>query len=127
MFRFENLEIWKRSIQITDEIFNIADIIESKHHYRFADQLRGAVLSISNNIAEGSGSSSKRDFTQFLNYTHRSIFETVNMLIIACRRKYINEDQKNNLRNELEEISKMVSGFSRSLNHKIKNTLTSVL
>ncbi len=118
MFRFENLEIWKRSIQITDEIFNIADVIENKHHYRFSDQLRGAVLSISNNIAEGSGSSSKKDFCQFLNYTHRSIFETVNMLIIACRRKYLGEGQHNLLKNELEQISKMISGFSKSLQSK---------
>lgn len=118
MFRFENLEIWKRSIKITDEMFNIADIIESKHQYRFADQLRGAVLSISNNIAEGSGSSSKKDFTQFLNYAHRSIFETVNMLILASRREYFNEQQKSHLINELEEISKMISGFSKSLQSK---------
>jgi len=118
MFRFENLEIWKRSIQITDKIFNIADIIEKRHHYRYADQLRGAVLSISNNIAEGSGSSSKRDFTQFLNYTRRSIFETVNMLIIARRREYISEELKNHLINEFEEISKMISGFSKSLQSK---------
>jgi four helix bundle protein len=118
MFRFEDLEIWKRSIKITDEIFSIADIIESKHQYRFADQLRGAVLSISNNIAEGSGSSSKKDFTQFLNYAHRSIFETVNMLILASRREYFNEQQKSHLINELEEISKMISGFSKSLQSK---------
>ena len=88
MFRFENLEIWKRSIEVTDRLFDLADTFEAKHHYRFADQLRGASLSISNNIAEGSGSSSKKDFTKFLNYTHRSIFETVNMLIIASRRAF---------------------------------------
>ena len=118
MFRFENLEIWKRSVDITDSIFDIADQLENKHCYRFADQLRGAVLSISNNIAEGSGSSSKKDFCQFLNYTHRSIFETVNMLIIAYRRKYIQDQQKDSLKNELEEISKMVMRFSKSYQSK---------
>jgi four helix bundle protein len=118
MFRFENLEIWKRSVDITDSIFGIADQLENKHCYRFADQLRGAVLSISNNIAEGSGSSSKKDFCQFFNYTHRSIFETVNMLIIAYRRKYILVQQKDSLKNELEEISKMIMGFSKSLQSK---------
>lgn len=115
MFRFENLEIWKRSIEVTDKIFEVSDLIESHHHFRFADQLRGAVLSISNNIAEGSGSLFKKEFSQFLNYSHRSIFESVNMLIIACRRKYIDEKLKSSLINELEEISKMVSAFSSTL------------
>ncbi|MDI6779069.1 MAG: four helix bundle protein [Bacteroidota bacterium] len=91
MFRFEGLEVWKRSIKITDEIFD---------------------------IAEGSGSNSKKEFKQYLNHSHRSIFETVNMLIIACRRKYIDEKIKDGLKNKLEEISKMISGFSRSLQPK---------
>jgi four helix bundle protein len=118
MFRFEGFEIRKCSIEITDKIFNLADIIKTKHHNKFADQLRGASLSISNTIAEGSGSSSKRDFCRFLNYTHRSIFETVNMLIIATRRKFIEEGKTIELKNELEEISKMVSGFANSLVNK---------
>ncbi len=115
MFRFESLDIWKRAVVLTDEIFNVAEFIEGRHYYRFADQLRGAVISISNNIAEGSGSSSKKDFIKFLNYTHRSIFETVNMIIIAGRRNYISEQQNERLKNELEEVSKMISGFSKSL------------
>ena len=83
--------------------------------FRLAEQLRGAVLSISNNIAEGSGSSSKREFKQFLNYSHRSVFETANMLMLCHRLKYINNTEKAARLNELEEISKMIIGFSRSL------------
>jgi len=115
MFRFEGLEIWKRAIAISDRVFDVADKIESEHHYRFADQLRGACLSISNNIAEGSGSKSKIEFKQFLNYSHRSIFETANMIIIAHRRKYISEKEKDEIQNELEQISKMIIGFSSTL------------
>ncbi|MBU1298246.1 MAG: four helix bundle protein [Bacteroidetes bacterium] len=115
MFRFEGLEVWKRSIKIIDEIFDIADCIEDRHKYRFAEQLRAASLSISNNIAEGSGSTSKKEFRQYLNHSHRSIFETFNMIFIATRRKYITESQKIIITNELEEISKMVIGFSSSL------------
>lgn len=115
MFRFENLEIWKKAIEITDTFFDLADNLEEKRNYRFAEQLRSASLSITNNIAEGSGSFSKRDFKQFLNYSHRSISETANMLIICHRRKYINEEQIVKHLHQLEEISRMVVGFSKSL------------
>ena len=67
MFRFENLEIWKRSIELAERLFDIADDLERKKLYRFADQLRGAGLSVSNNIAEGSGSNSQKEFIQLLN------------------------------------------------------------
>ena len=52
-FRFENLEIWQDAISLGDELFDIAEIAENRRLYRFAEQLRGAGMSISNNIAEG--------------------------------------------------------------------------
>jgi hypothetical protein len=82
MFRFENLDIWRKSIEIAMKLFDIANDLEKKKLYRFAEQLRGAALSESNNIAEGSGSNSKREFVQFLNITKRSCFENANMMIL---------------------------------------------
>jgi four helix bundle protein len=115
MFRFETLEIWKRSIVLTDKIFEIAEMIDKKHYFRFAEQIRASALSVSNNIAEGAGSDSVKEFKQFLNYSRRSIFETVNMLIIAERRNIIDGILREKIINELEGISKMVISFSRSL------------
>ena len=70
-FRFQDLDIWKEAIEIGDKLFEIADTLEAKKLYRFADQLRGAGMSMSNNIAEGSGSISKNEFKQFLNIARR--------------------------------------------------------
>ena len=41
-FRFQDLKIWQLAIQIADELFDIADELEEKKLYRFAEQLRGA-------------------------------------------------------------------------------------
>ena len=66
-FRFQDLKVWQLAIEIANELFDIADELEKRRFYRFAEQLRGAAMSMSNNIAEGSGSNSKREFIQFLN------------------------------------------------------------
>ena len=58
-FRFQNLEIWKRAIKVAQVLFDVAESLEEKRLYRFAEQLRGAALSIPDNIAEGSGSESE--------------------------------------------------------------------
>lgn len=81
-FRFQELEIWKQAVEIADELFDIADELEEKHLFRFAEQLRGAGMSMSNNIAEGSGSEWKKEFKTFLNIARRSAFENANILII---------------------------------------------
>jgi four helix bundle protein len=81
-FRFEKLEIWKDAICISDTLFDIADKADQKRFYKFAEQLRAATMSISNNIAEGSGSFSDKEFSNFLNISRRSVFECANVLYI---------------------------------------------
>ena len=115
MFRFEDLEVWKRAVEAIDPIFDLADQIDARRKHRFAEQLQSAALSITNNIAEGSGSTSKQEFRQFLNFSHRSVSETANMIIICHRRKYIDENGKKCHLARLEEVSRMIMGFSKSL------------
>src|SRR5512139_3070174 len=101
-FRFQDLEIWTLAIQIADELFDIADRLEEKKLYRFAEQLRGAGMSMSNNIAEGAGSNSKIEFKNFLNIAKRSTFENANILIILNKRKLIDSSALDSALNRLE-------------------------
>ncbi len=112
MFRFENLEIWKKSIRIAERLFDITDHLERKKLYKFAEQLRGAALSISksNNIAEGSGSNSKKEFVH-----KRSCFENANMMILFEKRGYVQTQIKQAILSELEDLCRMISGFIKTL------------
>lgn len=49
LFRFQDLEIWRKAVEIGNKLLDIADDLEKKKLYRFAEQIRGAGLSISNN------------------------------------------------------------------------------
>lgn len=48
-FRFEDLDIWKMAIEIGEIVFDIANELEDRKLFGFADQLREAGMSISNN------------------------------------------------------------------------------
>jgi four helix bundle protein len=114
-FRFETLDIWKKSVEIGMELFEIADDLDKKRFYRFSEQLRGSALSMSNNIAEGSGSTSKREFIQFLNIARRSTFENANMIMIYSKKNLITEEVRERILTELDELCRMISGFVKSL------------
>ena len=115
-FRFQDLKIWQSAIEIADELFDIADDLEKKKLFRFAEQLRGSGMSVSNNIAEGSGSSSKKDFKNFLNFARRSAFENANILIILERRSLINAVQLDKKLTDLSILSRQITNFQKSLN-----------
>jgi len=114
-FRFQDLKIWQLAIEIANELFDVADELEQKRLYRFADQLRGAGMSMSNNIAEGSGSSSKKDFKQFLNIARRSTFENANILILLKRRGLITEKRLEELLDKLDHLCRQITNFQDSL------------
>ena len=114
-FRFQDLEIWKRGAEISGKLFQLADELEKRRLFRFAEQLRGAVLSITNNIAEGSGSASDTDFANFLNISRRSVFEVANMLLLFSKDNYLSREIVQPLLSELEEQSRMLLAFRRTL------------
>lgn len=118
-FRFQDLAIWKKSIEISDVIFDISEELEKRHYYRWAEQLRAAGLSISNNIAEGSGSSSVREFIQFLNFARRSAFETANILFILHKRDIIDQKVFELLLDQTDYLSRQITKFQNSLKNRL--------
>ena len=115
-FRFQDLKIWQLAIEIADELFDIADELEKKKLCRFAEQLRASGMSMSNNIAEGSGSSLKKEFRNYLNIARRSTFENANILIILARRKLIEFDQLQKHLDDLDKFCRQITNFRKTIN-----------
>src|SRR2546423_641801 len=55
-FRFKDLEIWQLAKALAVKFHKLADSLDKRRLYRYAEQLRAAGLSLTNNIAEGAGS-----------------------------------------------------------------------
>ena len=114
-FRFQDLTIWQLAIEIANELFDIADQLEEKKLYRFAEQLRAAGMSMSNNIAEGSGSDSNKDFSKFLNIAKKSTFENANILILLEMRDLISKDTLEDLLDRLDHLCRQITNFQKTL------------
>jgi len=114
-FRFQDLKIWQLSIQIADELLDVAENLEKKRLYRFAEQLRGAAMSAPDNIAEGSGSSFKKEFIHFLNMARRSTYENANIVILLERRGLISTKYLTQPLDKLDHLCRQVTNFQTSL------------
>jgi four helix bundle protein len=114
-FRYQDLKVWQLAIQIANDLFDIADDLEKRKLFRFADQLRGSGMSMPNNIAEGSGSSSKKEFNQFLNMARRSAFESSNIVILLEMRSLISQDILDKSLDQLDHLCRQITNFQRHL------------
>jgi four helix bundle protein len=114
-FRFQSLAIWQRGAALSHPLFRLADTLEHRHLFRFAEQLRGAALSITNNIAEGSGSVSNTEFAHYLNIARRSVFEVANMLTLFQQQGLWSREEIAHHLEERGEQSRMLLAFRRTL------------
>jgi four helix bundle protein len=117
MFRFESLDIWKLSLDYADKLYDIANLFPTEERFALSDQLRRAAVSISNNIAEGSGSATNKNFSSFLDISIKSTLETVNVLFLACMREYITEKERQSLYSEAEILIKKIRAFKNKLSN----------
>ena len=77
--------------------------------------MRRAAVSIPSNLAEGAARKGKKEFNQYLNIAQGSISELDTQIELASMLNYVDKKLYNDLMNELNRISKMLFGLSRSL------------
>ncbi|MBN8545118.1 MAG: four helix bundle protein [Ignavibacteria bacterium] len=118
---FSELKVWVAAKSIYIEIHKLFD---SYKDYFFRSQILRATLSISNNIAEGFGRKSKKEFIQFLMISKGSCNEVESMLLIM---KEIGEFKNYNLdklildlRNNYKSIGALVHSLQEQLDASTK-------
>ncbi|MDD5071382.1 MAG: four helix bundle protein [Patescibacteria group bacterium] len=110
--RFEDIIAWQKAGKLTLEIYSI---FNSCSDFSFLNQIRRAVISIMNNIAEGFERNTNKEFRNFLFIAKGSCAEARSMLYLGYRLNYINEKQFNKLSFSVIEISKLLSGLIKTL------------
>lgn len=119
--RFEDLPIWKLTLKLTKEIYDITSKKEFSKDFGLRDQIRRAIISVSSNIVEGFEKNNNNEFIRFLKISKGSIGEVRNHLHIALVVKYIDQNEFDNLSEETQILSKQIGGFIVYLETKRTN------
>lgn len=118
MHRFKDLEIWKLSRLLCSQIYVTTANFPDNEKFGLTNQLRRASVSIPSNIAEGCSRSSNKEFLRFLEIAIGSIYEIETQLLISFDLGYINQSKLDELVNNLNTITRMVSKFRSTLQIK---------
>jgi four helix bundle protein len=115
-FAFENLLVYQKSLEFSISVINTIDNIDApRKHYRIIEQLEASCTSVALNIAEGKGRFSKKEFKQFLYISRGSLYETVTMLEIFKRKKWMKKEVHDELYQQADQINRMLSGLINSV------------
>jgi four helix bundle protein len=108
---YKDLIVWKKAKDLAIEIYKITGNFPKEEMFGITNQLRRPVVSISNNISEGTGRQYKKDTIQFLFVSNGSLNEVESMLQIANELGFINEKQTDELVQRTEEVRKLLKEF----------------
>ncbi len=115
MFRFEKLDVWHRAVDFADLVYSLTRQFPSDERFGLTSQMRRASVSISSNIAEGSGRVSDKEFGRFIEIAYGSVMEVVSQAQIAQRQNFLSIEDHNALNQPAEELSRMLSGLRNKL------------
>ncbi len=113
--KFRKLNVWQRSIRFVSLIHKITTTFPKEEKYGLIDQIRRAAVSISLNIAEGSGAGSDAEFSRFLRMAQRSSYEVIAALEIAINLKMADKSVIDSAIEEVDQLSAMLTGLIKSL------------
>jgi four helix bundle protein len=105
-FRFEKLEVWQEARKINQVIYRLTRKFPREELFAMTSQIRRASISVSSNIAEGSGRNSDKDFAHFLEQAYGSLMEVASIFYLALDEGYVKESDLDPLFDELERLAK---------------------
>lgn len=114
-FNCENLEVYQISRLLIIEIYKLTKQFPTDERFGLISQLRRSVISISLNIAEGSGKFSKKDFANFIRIAIGSLIETDTALKISLDLQYISIIDYNKLDLKIKELYFKLIALDKSL------------
>lgn len=115
MYKFENLKVWQKSLDFVDLIYKLTNSFPKEEVFGLTSQFRRAAVSVSLNIAEGSGKTTNKEFRKFLHDSVGSLRESVTLLIIGKRHGLVSNNGFMEAYSMSEEISKMIYGLEVKL------------
>ena len=115
---FKKLDIWHEAHQLALRVYLVTQNFPKEEIYDLPSQLRRAIVSIPNNIAEGCGRKSKKELKNFLNISMGSSSEVEYLPLLAYDLKYFQKEYIN-LNQSLMKLRKMLNVFMQHINQDI--------
>ena len=114
-FSFEGLRVYQVTRLLVKDVYALVKKLPSIEDFALSSQIRRAVVSITANIAEGSGRNHPKDKAHFIDIAYGSLMETYSELVTAADLGYITEQEVKDIKPQFIEIGKMLSGLRNSI------------
>src|SRR3989339_1490780 len=118
--RFEELNIWKISLVITRDVYDLTSKKDFSRDFGLRDQLRRSIISISSNIVEGFEKNNNNEFIRFLKISKGSVGEVRSQIYISFEIKRITQNEFDYINEALISLSNKIRSLINYLENQRK-------
>lgn len=119
---FRNLEAYKAGKILIKEVYRLLKKFPKEEQFAMCSQLRRASISITSNIAEGSGRVSNKEKVHFLHISYGSLMEVLSQMDIANDLEYITKEEFNKIEVLVENVGRPLSGLENYFSKQVSPT-----
>lgn len=113
-FSFEKLIVWQKSRELSKSIYKTTKSYPDDERFGLTSQMRRCVISISSNIAEGTGRHTNKDKARFTEIAYGSALELLNQSILSNDLGYLQDESYTVIRASLSEITAMLNALHKT-------------
>ncbi|MFZ0960964.1 MAG: four helix bundle protein [Terriglobia bacterium] len=111
---FKDLEVWKVSRELRQEIYKLAKSLPEFERYALANQLRRAAISVTANVAEGFGRFGYQENAQFCRQARGSLYELRDHLTTCVDAGYAPVAEGRRVDRIAQRATQVLNGYLRS-------------
>jgi four helix bundle protein len=116
---FEDLEVYQAAREFRKAMYRVARRLSEIEKFGLAAQIRGAAVSLTNNIAEGRGRFHFLDQIKFMLNSRGSLEELLDDLNVCLDKNYLPADEVETLKSDGWRVHKLINGYSRFVRGRI--------
>lgn len=114
LFSFEKLKVWQKARQLSVVIYKSTKEFPDAEKFGLISQMRRCSVSISSNIAEGTGRHSSKDKARFTEIAFGSALELLNQCVLSNDLMFLSDENYSTIRESITEITAMLNGLHKS-------------
>jgi four helix bundle protein len=116
--KFEDLKCWQAARELVKMVYVACEDGKFIKDFDTKSQIRRAALSTMNNIAEGFGRASDKEFIRFLEIAQSSAMEVKSITYVLIDLNYLSEDKIMEISKKAEETKSITLALIRYLRNK---------
>ena len=121
---FRKLKIWRKSHDLTLEVYGVTATFPKEELFGLTSQIRRDASSVPANIAEACGRGGNAEFVRFIRIAMGSASELEYHLLLARDLKLLHSDEHERLAEKIVEVKRMLTAFAQRLRATNSQKLT---